>query len=105
MGSANINQRSLAGTKDTEIPMFLTKNGIYDFWNWFDDRTWYPLGRVIGRYHVVVAAFCEHPFVCVYTAPVFSAFASWPTYFLTKGVKGPGAGLTAALLLGMTNRL
>ncbi|THG11990.1 hypothetical protein TEA_018215 [Camellia sinensis var. sinensis] len=27
---------------------YLTKNGIYDFWNWFDDRTWYPLGRVIG---------------------------------------------------------
>lgn len=20
---------------------FLTKKGIYDFWNWFDDRTWY----------------------------------------------------------------
>ncbi|KAK9048170.1 hypothetical protein SSX86_032867 [Deinandra increscens subsp. villosa] len=19
---------------------FLTKNGVYDFWNWFDDRTW-----------------------------------------------------------------
>ena len=19
---------------------FLTKNGIYEFWNWFDDRTW-----------------------------------------------------------------
>lgn len=22
------------------IFQFLTKNGIYDFWNWFDDRTW-----------------------------------------------------------------
>ena len=20
---------------------FLSKNGIYEFWNWFDDRTWY----------------------------------------------------------------
>ncbi|CAL9116228.1 unnamed protein product [Musa textilis] len=30
------------------ITQFLTRNGIYDFWNWFDDRTWYPLGRVIG---------------------------------------------------------
>jgi hypothetical protein len=51
---------------------FLSKNGLYEFWNWFDDRTWYnfdfehvnpffklsvcslllafryPLGRVIG---------------------------------------------------------
>ncbi|KAL4580381.1 hypothetical protein LXL04_016572 [Taraxacum kok-saghyz] len=30
------------------VTQFLTKNEIYDFWNWFDDRTWYPLGRVIG---------------------------------------------------------
>ncbi|XP_031250654.1 dolichyl-diphosphooligosaccharide--protein glycosyltransferase subunit STT3A-like [Pistacia vera] len=22
------------------VTQFLTKNGIYDFWNWFDDRTW-----------------------------------------------------------------
>ncbi|XP_028122501.1 uncharacterized protein LOC114319660 isoform X2 [Camellia sinensis] len=27
---------------------YLIKNGIYDFWNWFDDQTWYPLGCVIG---------------------------------------------------------
>lgn len=24
---------------------FLTKNGIYDFWNWFDDRTWYCIQK------------------------------------------------------------
>ncbi|CDY58976.1 BnaC09g38000D [Brassica napus] len=30
------------------VTQFLSKNGIYEFWNWFDDRTWYPLGRVIG---------------------------------------------------------
>jgi dolichyl-diphosphooligosaccharide--protein glycosyltransferase len=39
--------------------------------------------------------------VCVFTAPIFSAFASWATYLLTKEVKGPGAGLTAAVLLAM----
>ncbi|XP_021723575.1 dolichyl-diphosphooligosaccharide--protein glycosyltransferase subunit STT3A [Chenopodium quinoa] len=98
------------------VTQFLTKNGIYDFWNWFDDRTWYPLGRVIGGtvypgltltagtmwwllHSVNIPLSVET--VCVFTAPVFSAFASWATYFLTKEVKGPGAGLTAALLLGM----
>ena len=30
------------------VTQFLTKNGFYDMWNWFDDRTWYPLGRVVG---------------------------------------------------------
>lgn len=39
--------------------------------------------------------------VCVFTAPVFSAFASWATYLLTKEVKGPGAGITAAAILAM----
>lgn len=98
------------------VTQYLTKNGIYDFWNWFDDRTWYPLGRVIGGtvypgltltagtmwwllHSVNIPLSVET--VCVFTAPVFSAFASWATYLLTKEVKGPGAGLTAALLLGM----
>ncbi|KAL4572258.1 hypothetical protein LXL04_019028 [Taraxacum kok-saghyz] len=98
------------------VTQFLTKNGIYDFWNWFDDRTWYPLGRVIGGtvYPGLtltagtiwkVLHFLNIPLsvetVCVFTAPVFSAFAAWATYLLTKEVKGAGAGLTAAVLLAM----
>ncbi len=27
---------------------FLAKEGFYSFHNWFDDRAWYPLGRIIG---------------------------------------------------------
>lgn len=27
---------------------FLTNEGFYNFHNWFDDRAWYPLGRIIG---------------------------------------------------------
>ncbi|KAI4380394.1 hypothetical protein MLD38_006590 [Melastoma candidum] len=98
------------------VTQFLTKKGIYDFWNWFDDRTWYPLGRVIGGtvYPGLtltagtmwwLANSLNIPLsvetVCVFTAPVFSAFASWAAYLLTKEVKGPGAGLTAAALLAM----
>ena len=30
------------------VTQYLTKQGFLDMWNWFDDRTWYPLGRVIG---------------------------------------------------------
>ncbi|RRT68849.1 hypothetical protein B296_00033685, partial [Ensete ventricosum] len=103
------------------VTQFLTKNGIYDFWNWFDDRTWYPLGRVIGGTvypGLTLTAgsiwwyVCEMLLnnlniplsvetVCVFTAPIFSANASWATYLLTKEVKGTGAGLTAAALLAM----
>lgn len=27
---------------------FLAEEGYYKFHNWFDDRAWYPLGRIIG---------------------------------------------------------
>ncbi|KAI3964445.1 hypothetical protein MKX01_007135 [Papaver californicum] len=98
------------------VTQFLIKNGIYDFWNWFDDRTWYPLGRVIGGtvypgltltagtlykiLHVLNIPLSVET-VCVFTAPIFSAFAAWATFLLTKEVKGTGAGLTAAALLAM----
>ncbi|OVA08562.1 Oligosaccharyl transferase [Macleaya cordata] len=98
------------------VTQFLTKNGIYDFWNWFDDRTWYPLGRVIGgtvypgltltagtlwRVLQSLNIPLSVETVCVFTAPIFSANAAWATYLLTKEVKGTGAGLTAAALLAM----
>merc|ERR1719177_78812 len=27
---------------------YLADKGFYNFHNWFDDRAWYPLGRIIG---------------------------------------------------------
>ncbi|XP_022965078.1 dolichyl-diphosphooligosaccharide--protein glycosyltransferase subunit STT3A [Cucurbita maxima] len=98
------------------VTQYLSKKGIYEFWNWFDDRTWYPLGRVIGgtvypgltltagtlwRVFNALNIPLSVETVCVFTAPIFSAFASWATYLLTKEVKGAGAGLTAAALLAM----
>ncbi|KAL4303532.1 hypothetical protein GQ457_10G000660 [Hibiscus cannabinus] len=98
------------------VTKFLTKQGIYEFWNWFDDRTWYPLGRVIGGTVYPGLTLTAGTIwwllnslniplsvetVCVFTAPIFSALASWATYLLTKEVKGGGAGLTAAFLLAM----
>lgn len=98
------------------VTQYLVRNGIYDFWNWFDDRTWYPLGRVIGgtvypgltltagtlwRIFNSLNIPLSVETVCVFTAPIFSANAAWATYLLTKEVKGTGAGLTAAALLAM----
>lgn len=41
---------------------------------------------------------CVYPGqVCVFTAPLFSAFCALTTYFLAKEVRNQGAGLFAAL--------
>ncbi|KAG6385714.1 hypothetical protein SASPL_154592 [Salvia splendens] len=80
------------------------------------DQFVYPLGRVIGgtvypgltltagtlwRILNSMNIPLSVETVCVFTAPVFSAFASLATYLLTKEIKGAGAGLTAAALLAM----
>lgn len=98
------------------VTQFLSKNGIYEFWNWFDDRTWYPLGRVIGGTVYPGLTLTAGTIwwllnslniplsvetVCVFTAPIFSVNASWAAYLLTKETKGPGAGLMAATILAM----
>ena len=95
---------------------FLTKEGFYSFHNWFDDRAWYPLGRIIGGtiypgLMVTSAVFYHtlHYFnitieirnVCVFLAPVFSSFTCIVTYFLTKELKNAGAGLVAASLIAI----
>lgn len=93
------------------VTQFLTKEGFYSLWNWFDDRTWYPLGRVIGgtvfpglvftaglMYKLLHLA--NIPLnvqeVCVFTAPLFSAFCSLATFGFVREVRGNGAGLLAA---------
>ena len=95
---------------------FLTKEGFYNFHNWFDDRAWYPLGRIIGGtiypglmmtsaviYHILhyFNITIEIRNVCVFLAPVFSSFTCIVTYYLTKELKGPGAGLVAASMIAI----
>ncbi|ELW72225.1 Dolichyl-diphosphooligosaccharide--protein glycosyltransferase subunit STT3A [Tupaia chinensis] len=92
---------------------FLAEEGFYKFHNWFDDRAWYPLGRIIGGtiypglmvtsaviYHVL------HFFhitidirnVCVFLAPLFSSFTTIVTYHLTKELKVKGLMVTSAVI-------
>ncbi|KAL1918331.1 uncharacterized protein VTP21DRAFT_2991 [Calcarisporiella thermophila] len=94
----------------------LVKHGFYEFWNWFDDRSWYPLGRVVGGtvypglmvtsgiIHNVLHALNFHVDirnVCVLLAPIFSAFTAIATYLLTAEVKDSSAGLLAAAFIGI----
>ncbi|XP_044751464.1 dolichyl-diphosphooligosaccharide--protein glycosyltransferase subunit STT3A [Coccinella septempunctata] len=95
---------------------YLAENGFYAFHNWFDDRAWYPLGRIIGGTiypglmvtSTVIYKLCwflnitiDIRNVCVFLAPLFSSFTTIITYLLTKEVKNEGAGLIAASLVSI----
>lgn len=94
----------------------LVEKGYYNFHNWFDDRAWYPLGRIIGGTIypglMVTAAAVFHGMnflnitidirnVCVFLAPLFSSFTVIVVYLLTKEVKDAGAGLIAAAMIAI----
>ncbi|XP_062520691.1 dolichyl-diphosphooligosaccharide--protein glycosyltransferase subunit STT3A-like [Corticium candelabrum] len=95
---------------------FLADEGFYNFHNWFDDRAWYPLGRIIGGtiypglmvtsavfYHIMrffnITIAIRN--VCVFLAPTFSSFTTIVTYLLTKELWSPGAGLVAASMIAI----
>lgn len=95
---------------------YLAENGYYEFHNWFDDRAWYPLGRIIGGTIypglMVTAAFIHSIVnalnvsvdireVCVFFAPFFSSMTTFVVYLLTKEIGGDGAGLCAAAMIAI----
>ncbi|XP_008329769.1 dolichyl-diphosphooligosaccharide--protein glycosyltransferase subunit STT3B-like [Cynoglossus semilaevis] len=94
----------------------LTTNGFYEFLNWFDERAWYPLGRIVGGTvypGLMVTAGLIHYMlnllhitvhirdVCVFLAPVFSGLTAISTSLLTRELWNQGAGLLAACFIAI----
>uniref|UniRef100_A0A8C5G7W8 dolichyl-diphosphooligosaccharide--protein glycotransferase n=1 Tax=Gouania willdenowi TaxID=441366 RepID=A0A8C5G7W8_GOUWI len=94
----------------------LTTNGFYEFLNWFDERAWYPLGRIVGgtvypglmltagliHYVLHLLNVTVHiRDVCVFLAPVFSGLTSISTFLLTRELWNQGAGLLAACFIAI----
>ncbi|KAK4171297.1 family 66 putative glycosyltransferase [Triangularia setosa] len=96
---------------------YLVANGFYNFWDWFDDRTWHPLGRVTGGtlypglmvtsgaiWHALRALTIPVDIrnVCVLLAPAFSGLTAIAAYLLTNEMTTyNSAGLLAALFMGI----
>lgn len=94
----------------------MVQHGFYDFLNWFDERAWYPLGRIVGGTvypGLMITSGGIHWLlhllhipvhirdICVFLAPVFSGMTAISTYFLTKELWSPGAGLFAASFIAI----
>ncbi|AMD21505.1 HER227Cp [Eremothecium sinecaudum] len=90
---------------------YLMEHSFYEFLNWFDDRTWYPLGRVTGgtlypglmttsvaiwNALKTIGLPIDIRNVCVLFAPAFAGFTALATYEFTKEIKDERAGLLAA---------
>ena len=95
---------------------YMVENGFYNFLNWFDERAWYPLGRIVGGtvYPGLMltsglihwALNCLHiPIhirdICVFLAPIFSGLTAMATYLLTSELWNQGAGLFAACFIAI----
>ncbi|KAK6644568.1 Dolichyl-diphosphooligosaccharide--protein glycosyltransferase subunit stt3a [Polyplax serrata] len=95
---------------------FLAEEGFYKFHNWFDDRAWYPLGRIIGGTIypglMITSASLYHLLsffnitidirnVCVFLAPFFSSLTTVVTYLLTKELRDTSSGLVAAAMISI----
>jgi len=94
----------------------MVEHGFYDFLNWFDERAWYPLGRIVGgtvypglmitsgSIHYVLSLLnipVHIRDICVFLAPLFSGLTAISTYFLTKELWSEGAGLFAACFIAI----
>lgn len=95
---------------------YLAEQGFYKFHNWFDDRAWYPLGRIIGgtiypglmitsatlyRLLWLLNITIEIRNICVFLAPFFSSLVVVVVYLLSKEIYTTGAGLVAAALVSI----
>lgn len=96
---------------------FTLQNGFYEFWNWYDSESWYPIGRVVGgtvypgimftgtllKYLMDwVALPLDIRNICVFMAPLFSIFQCLSAYlFTTESTNRPEAGFFAALFMAI----
>jgi dolichyl-diphosphooligosaccharide--protein glycosyltransferase len=96
---------------------YLAEEGFSSFLNWQDDRTWHPIGRVVGGTvypGLMVTAGVMHYLlnlvnitmnvrnICVFLAPLFAANTAIATYLMTSEVTGRStAGLIAAAMVGI----
>ncbi|EUD65475.1 dolichyl-diphosphooligosaccharide-protein glycosyltransferase [Plasmodium inui San Antonio 1] len=101
-----------------KLTKILGENHFYDFWDYFDAKSWFPLGRTTGQTlfpglmltsHLIwklchmLGLLIDIKIVCIYIGPLFSFLTCIMTYILTAEVYPfRGAGLIAALFVSMS---
>ncbi|KAG1689778.1 hypothetical protein DVH05_001983 [Phytophthora capsici] len=101
------------------VTKFLAQDGAYELLDWFDDRAWYPLGRIVGTtvYPGLMAGAAGLQWLltlvfrlpisirdaCVFLAPAFAALACVAQFLLTREATGDSlTALLSAMLLSVS---
>merc|ERR1719193_1838941 len=95
----------------------LVADGAYEFFNWFDNKSWYPLGRWVGGtvypglmwtaglMHWLANSILNIPVhireVCVFTAPIFAGNTAVVCYLFTKECWNSTAGIWSAFFISI----
>ncbi|KYR02575.1 oligosaccharyl transferase [Tieghemostelium lacteum] len=95
---------------------YLVAEGFYNFLNWFDENSWYPLGRIVGGTiypGLMATAATVHWLlnsinftvnirnVCVLLSPWFASNTAIVTYKFAKEIKDTQTGLIAAAMVAI----
>ncbi|KNB42178.1 dolichyl-diphosphooligosaccharide--protein glycosyltransferase subunit [Blastocystis sp. subtype 4] len=96
---------------------FLAWSGPYEFLNWMDDRSWYPLGRIVGGtaypglmgtsyvFHKILNMLhftIQVRNMCVFIAPIFAAATAIASYLLTyEATRRTNTALLASAFVGL----
>ena len=99
------------------VTEYLTENGAYALWDWYDPESWYPLGRIIGGTlypGIMFTSFIIYKLlntllfpidittICVFIPPIFASFTSIASFFLGKEVTGrKECGLLCSLFISI----
>jgi len=99
------------------VTQYLTQEGTLNFHNWFDNKTWYPLGRFIGgtvypglMWTAALMHYLANNLLnitinirdtCVFTAPLFAGNTAVVCYLFTKECWNSTAGIWSAFFISM----
>ena len=52
----------------------MVNHGFYNFLNWFDERAWYPLGRIVGGTVCTIILYSKNPLIPLQAAGTANNF-------------------------------
>ncbi|SBT71265.1 dolichyl-diphosphooligosaccharide--protein glycosyltransferase subunit STT3, putative [Plasmodium malariae] len=101
-----------------KLTSILKEKGFYNFWNYFDKKSWFPLGRTTGQtlfpglmmtsfliYNIchMLGFMVDMRNICIYIGPIFSFFTCIISYLLTKEIYPfTGSALLASLFVSIS---